>query len=126
MKGEEKMKHSKYGAVKTKVNGIVFDSMLEAKRYKQLMMLEKAGEIQNLLLQPKFPLVDGFKHNGKKIRGVDYVADFIYEEDDKVVVEDVKGLKTQAYIIKSKMFIKKYMIENDVVDEFRELKRGDF
>lgn len=44
------MKHSKYGAVKTKVNGIVFDSMLEAKRYKQLMMLEKAGEIQNLLL----------------------------------------------------------------------------
>lgn len=120
------MKHNKYGTVKTKVNGIVFDSMMEAKRYKQLMMLEKAGEIQNLLLQPKFPLVDGFKYNGKKIRGIDYVADFIYEEDDKVVVEDVKGLKTQAYIIKSKMFIKKYMIENDVVDEFRELKRGDF
>lgn len=120
------MAYRKYKALKTKIDDIVFDSALEAKRYKQLKLLEDAGVIKNLILQPKFRLMDGFKYNGKTIRAIDYIADFMYEEDEKRIVEDVKGIRTKDYIIKSKLFIKKYILELEYVDEFREMKRGDF
>ena len=120
------MRYSKYKALKTKIDDIVFDSALEAKRYKQLKLFEDAGAIKNLILQPKFRLMDGFKYDGKTIRVIDYIADFMYEEDGKIIVEDVKGIRTKDYIIKSKLFIKKYIIDQKDVDEFREMKRGDF
>lgn len=120
------MKYSKYKAYKTTVDDIVFDSALEAKRYKQLKLLEDVGTIKNLMLQPKFNLMDSFKYDGKTIRAIIYIADFMYEEDDKKIVEDVKGIRTKEYIIKSKLFIKKYILELKYVDEFREMKRGDF
>ena len=120
------MRYSKYKALKTKIDDIVFDSALEAKRYKQLKLLEDAGAIKNLILQPKFRLMDSFKYNGKTIRAIDYIADFMYEEDGKIIVEDVKGIRTKDYIIKSKLFIKKQILELKYVDEFREMKRGDF
>lgn len=120
------MRYSKYKAVKTKIDDIVFDSVLEAKRYKQLKLLEDAGAIKNLQLQPKFRLMDSYEYDGKTIRAIDYIADFMYEEDGKRVVEDVKGIRTKDYIIKSKLFIKKYILELEYVNEFRELKAGDF
>ena len=120
------MAYRKYRALKTTVGGITFDSGLEAKRYKQLKLLEDAGAIKNLILQPKFRLMDSFKYNGKTIRAIDYIADFMYEEDGKIIVEDVKGMRTKDYIIKSKLFIKKQILELEYVDEFREMKRGDF
>lgn len=120
------MRYSKYKALKTKIDDIVFDSALEAKRYKQLKLLEDAGAIKNLILQPKFRLMDSFKYDDKTIRAIDYIADFMYEENGKVIVEDVKGIRTKDYIIKSKLFIKKYTIDLGEVDEFREMKRGDF
>lgn len=120
------MKYSKYKALKTKIDDIVFDSALEAKRYKQLKLLEDAGAIKNLQLQPKFNLMDSYKYNGKTIRAIIYIADFMYEEDGKRIVEDVKGIRTKDYIIKSKLFIKKYILELEYVDEFHEMKRGDF
>lgn len=120
------MTYNKYRAKKTKVDDIVFDSYMEAKRYRQLVTLEMAGEISDLVLQPKFRLMDSYKYNGKAIKAIDYIADFMYREDGKLVVEDVKGMRTQAYIIKSKLFIKKYILELEYIDEFRELKAGDF
>lgn len=120
------MTYRKYRALKTTVGGITFDSCLEAKRYTQLKMLEKAGTIKNVQIQPKFRLMNSFKYNGKTIKAIDYIADFMYEEDGKKIVEDVKGIRTKEYIIKSKLFIKKYILELKYVDEFREMKRGDF
>lgn len=120
------MRYSKYKAVKMVIDGVTFDSGLEAARYKQLKLLEDAGAIKNLMLQPKFRLMDSYKHNGKTIRAIDYIADFMYEENGKTIVEDVKGIRTKDYIIKSKLFIKQYILEQKYVDEFREMKRGDF
>lgn len=120
------MAYSKYRAFKTTVGGITFDSGLEAKRYTQLKILEAAGAIKNVQIQPKFRLMDSYKYNGKTIRAIDYIADFTYKEDGKVIVEDVKGIRTKDYIIKSKLFIKKYIIDLGEIDEFREMKRGDF
>lgn len=120
------MSYSKYRAFKTTVGGITFDSGLEARRYTQLKILEAAGTIKNVQIQPKFRLMDSFKYDGKTIRAIDYIADFMYEENGKRIVEDVKGIRTKDYIIKSKLFIKKYILELKYVDEFREMKRGDF
>ena len=120
------MTYNKYRAKKTTVDDIEFDSYMEAKRYRQLVTLEMAGEISDLVLQPKFRLMDSYKYNGKAIKAIEYIADFMYREDGKLVVEDVKGMRTQAYIIKSKLFIKKYILELEYIDEFRELKAGDF
>lgn len=120
------MRYSKYKAVKMVIDGVTFDSGLEAARYKQLKLLEDAGAIKNLQLQPKFRLMDSYKYNNKTIRAIDYIADFMYEEDGKKIVEDVKGIRTKDYIIKSKLFIKQHILERKYVDEFREMKRGDF
>lgn len=56
----------------------VFDSIRESQRYKELKLLERAGEISNLELQPKFLLQDSFKKNGKTYRKIEYIADFSY------------------------------------------------
>lgn len=104
------MRKSKYRAVKTTIDGITFDSKKEAARYKELKLLEKAGEIKDLGLQPRFTLQESFKHEGKTQRSITYIADFIYwdEKAKATVVEDVKGHKTQVYGIKKKMFLKRY------------------
>ena len=82
----------------------VFDSILEAKRYKELKILERNGEIKNLELQPHFLLQENFKKNGKAYRKIEYIADFKYEENGQVIVEDVKGKETEVFKLKRKMF----------------------
>lgn len=101
-------RRSKYGAVPTEVDGIRFASKAEAKRYSELKLMERAGEIAALKLQPKFPVVVA----GVKIGS--YVADFSYIDNAKrgpqgqigcTVVEDVKSAptRTRLYIWKKKL-----------------------
>ena len=101
-------KRHKYNAKKIVIDGIEFDSKKEGKRYQELKMLEKAGKIKDLQLQPVFLLQEGFYYQGKAIRQITYRADFEYvDEKGNRVVEDVKGFKTDVYKLKKKLFLKK-------------------
>ncbi|WP_101773179.1 DUF1064 domain-containing protein [Peptostreptococcus faecalis] len=102
------MRYSKYGNKKVEIDGIKFDSRKEANRYAELKLLERCGDITELELQPRFLLQDKFKHNGKTIRKIEYVADFMYVRAGTIYVEDVKGMKTDVYSLKKKLFLKKY------------------
>ena len=101
---------SKYHSRKTTIYGITFDSKREANRYCELRLLEMAGKIKYLRLQHQFVLQPPFRKNGKTIRAITYVADFVYYdlERSKIVVEDVKGFKTKEYLLKKKMFEYKF------------------
>jgi hypothetical protein len=99
---------SKYGNIKTVLDGIRFDSKAEAARYQELRLLECAGEIANLSLQPTFILQDKFTIEKRTISAITYTADFMYEENGTVVVEDVKGVETAVFKMKEKLFLKKY------------------
>lgn len=99
---------NKYKNKKVQIDMYVFDSIAESRRYKELALLEKAGEIENLQLQPKFLLQESFKKNGKTYRKIEYIADFMYEEKEKIIVEDVKGKETEAFKLKHKLFEYKY------------------
>lgn len=97
---------NKYGAVKKKVDNILFDSTKESKRYEELKMLIRAGEIKNLKLQVRYDLIPSQKfRDGKTMVGTYYLADFVYFDNRKgcEVVEDVKGKKTDVYQIKRKL-----------------------
>ena len=101
---------SKYHSKKVIVDGITFDSKREANRYCELKLLEKGGKIKDLKLQHHFELQPSFRKNGKTIRAITYVADFVYFDLERMknVVEDVKGYKTDVYQLKKKMFEYKY------------------
>ena len=93
------MRCNKYGAIKTTVDGIKFDSKREAARYCELKLMEKAGIIDSLYLQPRYDIVV----NGQKI--CFYKADFKYFDSElkKWIIEDVKGMKTPVYNLKKKL-----------------------
>lgn len=107
----------KYRNKKTVVDGIVFDSLKEARRYGVLKALEKTGEISGLRRQVEFLLIPeqrepdtigarGGVHRGKLLeRKVCYYADFVYVRDGEVVVEDAKGIRTHDYTIKRKLML---------------------
>ena len=101
---------NKYHNKITEVDGIKFHSLAEARRYKQLKILEIALKITDLQLQPKFLLQESFTYNKEKIRAIYYIADFAYFdiESSSHIVEDVKGVLTKEYILKKKLFLKKY------------------
>ncbi len=93
---------SKYKNIKTVTSdGIKHDSIKEANRWCELKLLERAGMIQDLQRQVKFELLP--KQDGE--RAVSYIADFVYTENGKRVVEDVKGVKTKEYRLKKKMML---------------------
>lgn len=103
---------SKYGNKKVMVNGIQFDSKREARRYLDLKAMEMAGQIQNLQLQVKYLLIPSQKIDGKVVeREVTYVADFVYDQNGKTVVEDSKGHRTKDYILKRKMLLYSHGIQ---------------
>lgn len=99
---------NKYKNQKIQIDRYVFDSVAEGRRYRELSLLERAGEIKELQLQPKFLLQEAFKKNGKTYRKIEYIADFMYKENGKIIVEDVKGMQTDVFKIKHKLFEKKY------------------
>ena len=100
----------KYGNTKTTVDGITFDSKAEAARYKELRALEIVGVIKGLERQKTYKLCKGRWNNGKPF-SISYRADFVYTLDGEVIVEDVKGYRTEAYRLKKKLMKAVYGIE---------------
>lgn len=97
---------NKYHNKKVCYNGIAFDSKKEARRYSELLLLERAGVITDLQMQVPFVLIPSQRINGKVAeRECKYIADFVYTENEKKVVEDTKGMKTKDYIIKRKLML---------------------
>jgi len=105
------MCRSKYNARKTEVDGYIFDSSAEARRYSELKILEAAGEIIGLVLQPKYEIVVNQKRIGS------YRADFRYHDVvlHKLIVEDVKGMETPVFRLKKKLVEALYDIEIVIV-----------
>ena len=100
----------KYHNKKVIIDDIKFDSVKESRRYQELKWLEKANEISELRLQVPFELQPSFKKDGKTYRKIEYIADFVYYDtkQDKYIVEDTKGFKTDVYLLKKKIFEYKY------------------
>ncbi len=97
-KPTKKEKRSKHNNVKVETEDGVFDSKKEYKRYKELRMLLKKGEIGFLAKQVQFELNTGGSHS------LMYIADFVYTTKEGVqVVEDVKGMRTAVYKKKKKL-----------------------
>lgn len=113
-------KKSKYNNKKVEIDGIPFDSKKEAKRYSELVIMQKAGEISELRRQVKYVLIPqqrmpditgprgGIKRGVVLEKECAYIADFVYFDNQlgKYVVEDTKGFRTDAYIIKRKLMLK--------------------
>ena len=114
----------KYHSRKTTVNGITFDSKLEADRYQQLMLLVEAGEICDLALQMEFQIFQGYidPETGEKEKSAFYLADFVYLDCKarKWIAEDTKGVETKEFRIKWKLVKQRYPDYT-----FRILKRSD-
>lgn len=104
---------NKYHNKKIVYDGIIFDSIKEKNRYMILKLYEKSGVIKELELQKSFELLPKFTINGKNIRAIKYVCDFYYYDNNRkrYVVEDVKGMRTDVYKLKKKLFEYKYKIE---------------
>lgn len=112
------MAKSIYINKKVVVDGIKFDSKKEARRYQALLLMQRAGEISDLELQPKFELVKGVKFSGdaRAKPSVRYFADFAYTDTTtgKRIVEDVKSPVTKekpSYKIKRHMMLAIHGIE---------------
>ena len=118
-----KMYKNKYYNIKTRASdGTVLDSVREARRYEELLILQRAGKITDLQRQVRYELIpaqyetyERFSKSGERLkdgkrlleRGVDYVADFVYKdvESGNIIVEDAKGFKTKEYTIKRKLLL---------------------
>ena len=120
------MKKLKYRNIKIEVDGIKFDSKAEYKRYTELKLFERVKNISALQLQVKFELQPSFVDNqGVKQRAITYVADFVYKESDKIIVEDLKSVATakdSTYKIKKKMLLWLFKRDEDYINyEFKEI-----
>jgi len=94
-------KPSKYRAKKTIVDGITFDSAMEGDYYCELKLLNHIGEINNMILQPRYILQESPK--------IEYVADFLVTwSDGRTEIIDVKGMKNQVFRVKLRLFKGKY------------------
>lgn len=97
---------NKYGARRVEVDGIVFASAKEARRYSELRLLERAGEITDLQVQPEFELAPPVVLNGRRKPALRYRGDFGYWEKDGAklvwVVEDVKSCATITAVYRAK------------------------
>ncbi len=101
---------SKYHNKKVVHNGMTFDSQKECRRFCELSLLERAGKISDLRRQVKYVLIPAqyATNDGKRKlleREISYVADFVYEQDGMLVVEDSKGFRTDDYKIKRKLLL---------------------
>lgn len=100
---------TKYGSKKVEVDGHVFDSQVEARYYEQLKWLQEHNQILFFRIQPRYLLQEAFQKNGKTYRKIEYIADFeVHHLDGSIEVIDVKGMETEAFKIKRKLFEKKY------------------
>jgi hypothetical protein len=106
---------SKYHAVRTAVDGVVFDSKREARRWAELQLLERAGHISALRRQVVFNLHAPISDAAGAVTGVGiiatYIADFEYYEKGQRVVEDAKGVRTPIYRLKCRHLLVEYGIQ---------------
>ena len=111
------------------LDGRVFDSAAERDRYAELLMLERAGKIEKLELQPRFEIIP---KTVKGTRAHHYTADFRYIENGVCVIEDVKGMKTKDYILRRDLFIEGFIAgrrtfitgKSEYYQIFREYTKG--
>lgn len=100
---------SKYNSKKVTVNGIVFDSKMEAEYYLHLVDLKVKGIVEVIELQPKFLLQEAFTKRGIRFRKIEYWADFkVTYSDGHIEIVDVKGVETEIFKIKKKLFEYKF------------------
>lgn len=107
-------RRNKYGNRKVTLDGYKFDSIKEANRYAELKLLEKAGEIRDLMRQVPIVIQEGFinQQTGKKEQAIKYYADFTYfkKGEDAITIEDVKSeatRKDKVYRLKKKLLAAK-------------------
>lgn len=109
------MATSKYKAKRREFDGHTFASGREKRRYQELLLLERAGQIQNLELQPKYEIIPkSVKADGTIERAAVYTADFRYVEDGVLIVEDVKSKATAKlpdYILRRKLMLQVHGVE---------------
>jgi len=102
---------SKFQSVECIVDGIRFQSRLEARRYTQLKQMEQEGVIHNLVLQPKFLIQEKFKdpYTGKVYQPIHYIGDFMFtDQTGQKIVNEVKGFFTDTARLKFKLVIYHY------------------
>lgn len=102
--------NSAFGKLKRTFDGILFDSLLECRFYKEVIIPKiKFGEIKNVNRQVKYELLPSFVYNGRKIQAINYISDFdISYSNGNFEVIDVKGFVKPIDKIKSKMFKHRY------------------
>ena len=109
-------KKQKFGNKKVVLEGATFDSRKEARRYRELKILERVGEISELQTQYAFVLADSvkFKSEPRRKPALRYFADFVYQAKGQLVVEDVKSVATRkkdSYRIKKHLMMSVHGIE---------------
>ena len=110
-------KQSKYKNEPITIDGHRFPSKKEANRYRELLLLQRAGAISALSLQEPFELQPAFRHpiTGKTIRAIKFVADFTYfDSDGRMHIEDTKGFHTKEYELKKKMMLYKGFVIEEI------------
>ena len=117
---------NKYNAKKVEVDGIVFSSKAESSYYKYLLGLLNEGVVESFEMQKPYTLLDKFPHpkTGKTIRAIKYVPDFeVIYTDGRVEVVDVKGMQTDVFRMKCKLFMFRYQIPLVLVKYNRTTKK---
>lgn len=122
--------NNKLGNRSVTIDGIKFQSIREGNRYCELKLLQRAGKISNLELQKRYKLIPAhyevvetgelYKVGPKKgqpktkkvcvEQAVDYIADFVYEENGKTVVEDSKGFRDPSSATYAKFVLKRKLM----------------
>ena len=110
---------NKFNAKRISLSGKKHDSLAESRRYSELSRLARLGVISDLKRQVPFELIPAqYGEDGKLLeRAVTYKADFTYRKDGKLIVEDVKGVKTKDYIIKRKLILYVHNIKLVEIEE---------
>ena len=113
----KRKRKNKYNNRIVEFEGHTFDSIAELRVYKFLSQLLRDEKIIMLRLQPRYELQSSFKKYGKTHRKIEYVADFeVHHQDGSVEVIDVKGMKTKDFMIKQKLFDRKFPMTLTLID----------
>lgn len=117
---------SKYGNKKLVIDEMTFDSTGEGERYLELKLMQTKGYISDLEVKPVYPLIPTMKIDGKTYKSARFTPDFRYTdcETGKMVVEEYKGCKTEAYSLRLKIFLMLYVNGRDDIIFMENIHRG--
>jgi len=100
---------TKYNNKRITVDGITFDSLAEERRYRELRLLWRANQIDELKVHPRYELEPKFTDaDGKKHRAITYAGDFEYIQNGQTICEDVKGVETAVFRLKAELMARRY------------------